>query len=557
MFNKQTSDRLIGDRDQSATSNAVVKQFGREENGFVLILFLLFLPVFMGVALLVLDMGRGNNAHSDLQAAADAVAIAGAVELDGSNGALDRSRAAMAELTNTVSMLSVTTNNSTIALEYEDEAGNPFTVVFLEAIPDSDDTPIDQAWITANATNSDADAQYVYVHAQSNDLRTFFPNPITLFTETVPISAVAVATNPGPVACEVTPIFICNPLEGVGTLSFAENFAAGNFYGRLFELHYNQSSTPGPGNFGFLRVDAGPGASNLREAIATGNSNTCYSDEGVDTQPGVVIGPVDRAINTHFGIYAGNYNSQSNNPLYRAAQNVRMGQSQTGNVCGAYEEEADNLDAMGLPRRTDASGNDDMVAVGGGFWSVTDDWNINKYWYVNHYWSTLGGGSETPQEDPIDDQTVWDLADPTDDIRAAASNTHPSGSIPSSVTPSRYDTYRYEIDNDLLDHPAPNGEIGDPYPQCTSLNLDSYTGPEYKERRTIFSAVINCNQYSSLIQGAATDIPTEAFVKMFLTKPSVSIGNDRYLSMEIIDSSGPGGLGTIDELFRVESVLVR
>lgn len=542
---------------QYSPTRKTVRRFGDEENGFVLVLFLLFLPVFMGVALLVLDIGRGNNAQSDLQAAADAVAIAGAVELDGSNGALDRSRAAMAELTNSVSMLEVNTNNPTIPLVYEDAAGNPFTVIFLEQIPASDDTPIDQAWVNNWATSSDADANYVYVHAQANDLRTFFPNPVTLFTETVPVAAIAVATNPGPVACNVTPIFICNPFDtttGPENDDFEARFAQGDLYGRLFELHYNAASSPGPGNFGFLRVDAGPGASVLREAIATQNSNTCYSNEGVDTKPGATVGPVDRAINTHFGIYAGNYSSQNNNPLYRSARNVRMGQSQTGNVCGTYNEEADNLDAMALPRRTDSSGNDDMVAIGGGFWSVTGDWNIDKYWYVNHHWATSGGGSLTPPVAPSSDPDDWEDVAPQDDIRLA--NTYPAGVMPDDMIPSRYDTYTYEINTPgLLANQAPNSEVGTP--QCTTLNLEDYTGPEYKERRTIFAAVLNCTEDAAEIQGAGTGIQPEAFVKMFLTKPSVSLGNDRYLSMEVVDSTGPGGLGSLDEFFRVESILVR
>lgn len=81
-----------------------MKRFVRSEDGFVYVMVLLFLPVLLGVALLVIDIGRGNNAHSDLYAAADAVALAGARELDGGDDAIDRAKAAMAEISNTVSM---------------------------------------------------------------------------------------------------------------------------------------------------------------------------------------------------------------------------------------------------------------------------------------------------------------------------------------------------------------------------------------------------------------------------------------------------------------------
>ncbi|NRB16409.1 MAG: hypothetical protein HRU33_02210 [Rhodobacteraceae bacterium] len=51
-----------------------MRLFRRDEQGFVLVLALLVMPIFIGFAFVIIDIGRGNNAHADLVAAADAVA---------------------------------------------------------------------------------------------------------------------------------------------------------------------------------------------------------------------------------------------------------------------------------------------------------------------------------------------------------------------------------------------------------------------------------------------------------------------------------------------------
>ena len=243
------------------------------EDGYVFILVLLFMPVFLGVALLVIDVGRANNSHSDLQAAADAVAIAGAIELDGEPGAIANAKVAMAQATNTVSMLNASGSDLHNDLAYADAAGNEFSVIFLEDIPPSDDTPIDATWVSNYATTDDAAAQYVYVAVQSSDFRSIFPKPSSLRQQTVSLGARAVATNPGPVACDVAPVFICNPFQNegadYGVLSAAMD--AGRMHGRLITLigQPRQGTRAGPGNWGYLRTGSGNGggANVLRDAM--------------------------------------------------------------------------------------------------------------------------------------------------------------------------------------------------------------------------------------------------------------------------------------------------
>ena len=523
-----------------------MKKNFRSEDGYILVFSLVLLPLFMVFGLLLIDVGRGNNAQGDLQAAADSVALAGARELDGRADAIDRARSAMAQVTNSVNMLARAGSDVHIGLTYANEAGNEFTVYFLEEIPDDDRDPIDGEWIADYATNLGTEANYVYVHVQSRNLDTVFFASITDPTRfSVPVGASAVATNPGPVACNVVPIYACNPFEGTENPDFNSHFADGDLYGRLFELHFTEASSPGPGNFGFLRVAGGSGASILGEALAVGDSQTCYDQDGVDTEPGQNTGPVEQAINTHFGLYAGSFWPRRNDPLYRPAFNVRMGQIQTGDDCRVYDEEPDNHNAMALPRGT-------MNPLPGGFISDGPDWDIDLYWDINHGGYPLG-------EPPAADYTPPPV--PTEDMDAIKANsTYPGPAGTEPDTPSRYDTYVYEMsDPALLAEAAPNGETG--VSQCTNLDLNDYTGIDpntgkpYRDRRILFAAVINCLEHD--IQGAATGVPAEAFVKMFLTKPAVVNGTTKYLSMEFVDITGAGGRGTLDELLRAESLLVR
>lgn len=82
-----------------------MKGFARHEDGYVLVLLLLLLPVLALMALLVIDIARGNAAQSDIAAAADAFALTAAQELDGQADAITRAETAMAALNNPVDFL--------------------------------------------------------------------------------------------------------------------------------------------------------------------------------------------------------------------------------------------------------------------------------------------------------------------------------------------------------------------------------------------------------------------------------------------------------------------
>ena len=559
-----------------------MKRLFRSEKGYVLVFSILVLPVFVGFGLLIIDAGRGNNAHGDLQAAADSVALAGARELDGGYNAIARAKVAMGRVQNTVGMLSPN-GGSADRLTYQDATGNEYSVVFLTDIPASDATPIDATWVAANQTTDDAYAQYVYVRGQSRDLQTTFFNPVTFLTDSVPIAAVAVAKSVS-AACDITPLYICNPFEYDSNGNYVgdqlqQEFNAGSFHGRMIRLHPPGSQTEAPGNFGFLRVDK-PGAKTLNDYFAGALNPTCYSSERVQTQTGAVTS-LQQGINTRFDIYEGSYGNASGFQP-KPAENVRKGAMPkspgNGNGNGAVDHcvktNAPNGNAPHV-----SLGDDHVFDIAAGVWDYngTDDhaygfpdnntmippergglgasiggssaWNINRYFQVNY-------GADTSASAPN------------------ATAPHPdnvASSFP-SLTPSRYDVYRAEIENDwhLLQAPSGTDANGDPYhgeygsAQCgASMNpartADATTGSDPAEdRRIIMGAVIDCGEQAS--QGGGTNsYAVNSYVSMFMTRPVFPYrsGGDLTIDVEIVDVTGPGGNGTLDEYIRAEAILVR
>lgn len=513
----------------------LMKRFWADERGYVLVLVLIFMPVFIVIGLLVIDIARGNNAHSDHYAAADALALAGARELDGGADSIDRAKAAMANLSNSVSYLGLSGADVNIDLVYEDVAGNTFTVIFLTTIPDSDDEPIDQAFVDANATTDGAAAEYVYVRSRARNLGTFFFNPLTSLRGDVPIAASAVATHRS-AACDVTPLFICNPFESQG-LDLQAAFAAGQLHGRLIKLHPKGGDTALPGNFGFLQVrganDTSNASANTIRAIFAGNHNpTCYDSRTVTTKPGAATS-IAQGLNVRFDIYAGPFsNSRS---AYPPAVNVRKGfvRKATGpnNACNV-ELTTDLNWAMPFPS------NATMSPPGGGVPGAfigSGNWDIDRYWLVN-YQSTLTQAQK-------------------DDM-----NSFPIAQAPGANGPSRYDVYRYEIENDLMSHLSTGNGSGQKresgLPGCALSASNPPTPVDDPDRRLMFAAIVDCIANGG---NGVTTFPVNSYASIFLVSPmqhSPSTG-DGTIDIEITDITGFGGNGTLDLFVRDEAILVR
>jgi len=496
----------------------------RDEGGYVFALALIAMPLMLGLSLLIIDVSRANNLHTDLQNAVDALALAGARELDGGVDAITRSDTAIATL------LENQARFSDGGAVFIDET--QVSVVYLDAIPSSDDTLINAAWITDHETDVGSEAEFVLVRSTPRTMTSLFPIPVGWTQDTVNVGAEAVATYTAS-ACEVTPLFICNPFEGE-TPSFKERFNTGDLYARQIVITGNGSTTAGPGNFGFLRV-GGSGANVLGQALATNHPSACYNTDNIETEPGGNWGQVD-GLNTRFDIYQGNFGSSKGDHAYRPAKNIRKG-AEDPDDCNSYDE-APPADALALPPGT----LDRNFLGGGSLYQANWTTALEEYWNKNH---------------PADGGVV-----PT--IPKA---TYPGTGTP--TTPSRYDVYRYEIEQtytpggaNLLGHPDylnPNGHRANGLSTGERGSPQCYTGPAdtgTEDRRVIFAAVVDCT--AADMSGQTTIAPAyiQGFLNMFVTKP-VTGGSVKTMSMEIIDFSGYSGNNSLELSLREEAFLVR
>lgn len=532
--------------------NRAIHRFWKDKRGYVIALTLISMPLLLGFSLLVIDVGRSGNLHTDLQNAVDAMALAGARELDGRDDAIDRAEAAIENLTNSAAFggggegMSLG-SSITVTFDAGSDASSTVAVTFLKNIPASDDAPITAAMVTTDP----AEAAYARVVAKPQAMQTIFPIPVGFTRDTVDVSAEAVAVYRAS-ACDVTPIYICNPYEPAGNTSPAvdeaaadalhANFAAGNLYGRQIELHSTSASSPGPGNFGFLRTPLGNGAGVLADALATGNPGTCYTKDSLDTETGAKAGPVEDGVNTRFGYYSSSFNKVRDNYRYRPAGNIRSAQTVPKNGkkgCDTYQPvmvgDAVGDPAQALPLGYGAT----MTALAGGKISSGNNWQYSTYWGTAH-------GTTAPSVGTI----------------LGNSSSYPPQAAGTPSQPSAYDVYRYELANPaLIAQASPNGETGTPPTggQCYGgPDISNYTAAEYGDRREIFAAIVNCGYENSVGHlNGHKQTRAVAFARMFLTKPAIKAGSERYFSMEMIDITGKGGRGTLDEFLREEAELVR
>ena len=75
-----------------------LRAFRRDQRGAVAVWAVLIAPPLLGVAALAVDLSRIYSAQAEMQTAADALARAGALELDGSSGAITRANLAINNL---------------------------------------------------------------------------------------------------------------------------------------------------------------------------------------------------------------------------------------------------------------------------------------------------------------------------------------------------------------------------------------------------------------------------------------------------------------------------
>ena len=492
-----------------------LKDFRNDQSGMALIYVTAALPVIIGLSLLAIDVGRLSSLQSSLQHGADALALAGAGELDRRPDAIERANDAIADL--------ITTNTSLFATSVvtidENRIGTP---CFLSSLPASDATPIDplDCLPASDATEKEASspsARFVQVIVTPQNFNTIFP--VTFLggaSNSAQSSAEAVAGFDAAV-CAFTPMFMCNPYESatntdvMRTTEIYEHIATRLDRRRLIEFkkHSGGSAQWSPGNFGFLQSPLGPGANALGEAIASETPSACFIQNGVYTKPGNTTVSKD-AFNVRFDLYKGSYKKDD----YSAAMNVRKsfwvppkGNGKPGNVCDA-EESLTRAEGYGLPR-------DSCFA--------TQSCTINTGRIGNGNWDQDNNGT-------ADFQAYWDFNHPGVTRPSDESGTQFSN----SNLPTRFEIYRWEIDNNQI------GTASTAIPAC--YQGTGATADDTPDRRIVYGAILNCVA-AELDSGAGGPYQAAAFGKFFMTEPMP--GSQDSLWLELVDVVEPGEANSV------------
>lgn len=469
----------------------------REEEGAILVFWAFALVAVLGIVALSFDFGQRAATQSELQSHADQVALAAAGELDGKSDAITRATAAAAALIEDQQTFATGTRALDSASDY--------TLTFYKSLPASD-----TASLAAGETTDPAKASYARVMMTP---RTVPPMFLAAFdalrggTTANPALGAAAVAGFTQYACDITPLMFCIP---------SSSFKAKDNIGKMILLRSGgQGAAWGPGDFGFLDLastgldSAGPcaglnGAQQTRCLIgAQGALTQCFSQRGVDTEPGQKVGIENSGYNVRFDIFAGGMSSKKNDANYPAAPNVIKGIKPNGAGATCIGNNPKVAATVALPRddcfasASCANGN----RFGNGVWSNATTGRPN---YVTKNYGT-------------------GVADP-----------HPTAT-------TRYQYYLAEIAaagggaSTAAILPAGKDETG--RPQCTNKQSSN------PERRVVIAAGIDCTAHP--INGRASNVPVNEFVRLFLTQPVAdAAGNSFDIYVEVVGSAETGSSGT-------------
>jgi hypothetical protein len=472
--------------------------FWHDTRGVILPYVTLMLVVVVGVAVLALDGARFMSLQTQLQNGADALALAGAAELD-------RLPDSETRAVNTINHL---LTNSTLFGSDTERDVQVAGISFYSRLPPSDASPVTTGTLASSPTN----ARFVSVTVRPVTLRTIFPAALFGGSNAVTTGASAVAGF-DQVVCQITPLYVCNPYEMPGMAYEQATEALQGAATDPAALHrlIRLREYPGgdaryvAGDYGFLASPTiGNSVSAVINATAVARPPACFVQNGVNLRPGFLISARE-AFNVRFDIYEGAMSPNRSDPNYRPASNVRKGYVGAGGGAegGACSAQAANSWPIGSPPNQVTGLPLDRT------WPYLDgrmgngDWDFETYWQVNH------AADGRPR--PVINGSL-------------ASNSSP---------PSRYAVYRHEIAQGYVADRSPGGETG--APACYSGGALS----DIPDRRVLYAAILNCRSLGLAGEGPA-NVPVAAFGKFFLTLPLARFQTDLYVELMGLVKPGDG-----------------
>src|SRR5215475_8145032 len=250
MRKRSRNKTLSASPSKQSTLAKAAKSFGADTQGLILPYVTMMLIVIIGVSVLALDGARYMSLQTQLQNDADALALAGAAELDRLPDARSR---ALRGIDNLVA------NRTLFGQERRVQISR---VEFYSRLPADDSRPMSEGTLATDGTN----ARFVAVTVRPVTLNTLLPASFFGGANSVSAGAAAVAGF-DQVVCQNAPLYVCNPYEVPG-MSYEQ--ASGMLQDaaadpairrRLLRLRqYGDRNEPhAAGDYGFLAaVDLGP-----------------------------------------------------------------------------------------------------------------------------------------------------------------------------------------------------------------------------------------------------------------------------------------------------------
>lgn len=473
------------------------------------------------------DYARMASLDTELQSAADQAALAAASQLDGESGACTRAVAAAqslvtndARFANDAGGLAVTIANTSVCTN----AGTPDDTVITDD-PASSVRFFQDKGATTPATTV-VNAHFVEVTVNSRRAN-YALTPIVGAMNSGDEKASARA-GLGTALCKVPPLMMCDPNPGAETDWDAMK-------GRGLRLVSNSGPNWAPGAFGYI----GPqDANSTQKALAY--ENPVFDCQGINESEEVSTGaptPAITAINTRFDIYS-----------------ISGG---AGNVL---------TPCLGSSCPPAANVTKDLVLPAGGSCAIGKDWQLPP----NRFSPRAYQATDTAMTSIDSDGKIDAMGLPRDDCHYTSYNSpcaggrlgdgkwargdyfnkYHAGDIPANAsTMTRYETYRWEIDNSKIPNHLAGGSLTSGK-KTTALYQEgkavcNATVPDPSRDRRVVQVAVGEN--CAALHGASTPVQIGTWIQAFLVEPGLGSpgrgngdsGNEIYL--EIIGKVNPGG----------------
>ena len=535
----------------------------RSNDGAVAPMIAISLFALIAAGGLAFDYARMASLDTELQDAADQAALAGASQLDQTNGSMQRAIAAAQ------SMLV----NRTIMANDSNASGTAVTVlpavVFYKTKTDAEN---DTNGFTD--TTKFVDARFLRIVVSSRRANFAF-TPIVGALTSGDISAQAVA-GLGQTICKVPPVMICNPQETSTTTTFSLSGLVGA--GLKLVSVGNGNGSWAPGNFGYLDNGAGVnGAPGLRQALGWGTPpGDCLAQTGVNTQPGATVTVTD-AVNTRFDIYDSNQSCPTPGSCpasIDSVKDVKRPANASGNNACALHNQGWQLDTSGVSYYgADYPRSNAALAT-----TVTPSAMGHPRDICHSVDSSVSGACTGPIGNGTWDRDAYFRTNyvrtvAADGFAAGTSWTGGSATTVGSwqyytglpATAKRYDVYSWEIAHygNLIGgvtvlNPNPAGAsgstlVGYGLPVCSPIQgygTGQIPGGTVTDRRKISVAVVNCLENS--VNGSSTNVPVKTWLDVFLVEPSLNRTrtNAGDVYVEIIREVNAGGGSAAGQVIR-------